>query len=442
MTGSSRITIVRTAARGIACELESIAPAVLAVLVAGGLLLRLGIALAMGDAPPRDDAIDYELLARNLAAGYGFSLRPPEPSVFRPPLAPTFLAAVYVLVGPQLLAARLAQAVLSAATIPLTYALARAFAPRRGALLAAALVALSPALAAHASLFQTETLFSVLTAAAVLALLRGYAAARSGRGLAWTWAALCGALLGLANLARPTLLALPLLLPPAWALLEMQRRRGVALGCVAALSAVIVIAPWTLRNYAVSGAFVPVALNRLGMTVWAGSYAPWRNQWKSDADRPAHLQQVDVDTVEGDRVMLREALENIRWQPDAYLAQWPLRFFTLVRTDTSYWPFGELAGPGRWWKVPLKAALHGVHLLTLGLGLFGAVRLWRAGGPTRRMAGWVALVLGQYLFLNSLPHTEPRFLVPMLPLIAALAAGVLPEQTTVVPTVDAPGAGS
>lgn len=435
--------MVRATARGLLCELESIAPAALAVLVGGGLLLRLGIALAMGDAPPRDDAIDYELLARNLAAGHGFTLRPPEPSVFRPPLAPAFLAAVYLLVGPKFLAARLAQAALSAAAIPLTYALARAFAPRRGALLAAALVALSPALAAHASLFQTETLFSVLTVAAVLALLRGYAAAatRSHSGRAWAWAVVSGAVLGLANLARPTLLALPLLLPLAWALLDARRRRGVALGCVAALSAIVVIAPWTLRNYAVSGAFVPVALNRLGMTVWAGSYAPWRNQWRSDADRPAYLQQVDVDTVEGDRIMLREALENIRRQPDAYLAQWPLRLLTLVRTDTSYWPFGELSGPGRWWKVSLKAALHGTHLLALGLGLLGAVRCWRAGGLARRMAGWLVFVLGQYLFLNSLPHTEPRFLVPVLPLIAALAAGALLERKSYTPAVDAPGAG-
>lgn len=434
--------MVRAAARSITCELESHAPTGLAVLSAAGLLLRLGIALAMGDAPPRDDAIDYELLARNLAAGYGFSLRPPEPSVFRPPLAPAFLAAVYVLLGPQLLAARLAQATFSAAAIPLTYALARTFAARRGALLAAALVAFSPALAAHASLFQTETLFSLLTVAAVLALLRGdAAAARDRTGPAAVWATASGTLLGLANLARPTLLALPLLLPPAWALLDARRRRGVVLGCIALVSAVAVIAPWTLRNYAISGAFIPVALNRLGMTFWAGSYTPWRNQWKSDTDRPGHLQVVDVDTVEGDRIMLREALENIRRQPAAYLAQWPLRIFTLVRTDTSYWPFGELTGPGRWWKVSLKAALHGAHLLTLGLGILGTVRLWRAGGRARRMTAWLAMILGQYLLLNSLPHTEPRFLVPVLPLIAALAAGVLSSRTAAVSPVDASRAG-
>ncbi|MER3404331.1 MAG: hypothetical protein C4289_03470, partial [Chloroflexota bacterium] len=243
------------------------------------------------------------------------------------------------------------------------------------------------------------------------------------------------------NLARPTLLALPLLLPPAWALLDARRRRGVVLGCIALVSAVAVIAPWTLRNYAISGAFIPVALNRLGMTFWAGSYTPWRNQWKSDTDRPGHLQVVDVDTVEGDRIMLREALENIRRQPAAYLAQWPLRIFTLVRTDTSYWPFGELTGPGRWWKVSLKAALHGAHLLTLGLGILGTVRLWRAGGRARRMTAWLAMILGQYLLLNSLPHTEPRFLVPVLPLIAALAAGVLSSRTAAVSPVDASRAG-
>jgi|DewCreStandDraft_2_1066082.scaffolds.fasta_scaffold00179_70 4-amino-4-deoxy-L-arabinose transferase-like glycosyltransferase len=421
------------------CRAKAAAPLLLVVLA--GLLVRVGIALALGDAPPRDDALDYELLARNLAAGHGFSLHPPEPSVFRPPLQPAFVALVYLLAGPYLLAARLAQATLSAVVIPLTYALARTFAPRRGALLAATLVAFSPALAAHASLLQTETLFSVLTAAAVLAMLRGYVAACQGAGAAAARAAFAGALLGLANLARPTLLALPLLLPPIWALLDPRHRRGAALGCVSALAALLVIAPWTVRNYAVSRALVPVALNRLGMTLWAGTYVPWRNQWKSDADRPVYLQQVDVDTVEGDRLMLGEALANIRRWPAAYLAQWPLRVFTLVRPDTSYWPFGELAGTGLWWKLPLKAGLHVAHLLTLGLGALGAIRLWRAGDLARRTAGWLMVVLGQYLLLNSLPHTEPRFLVPMLPLIAALAAGVFPARSRTGAAVDAPEAG-
>ncbi len=97
-----------------------------------------------------DDMFQYDMLGRSLAAGHGFRWYsppdlgrmaavlgidpatlnvPPEgiETTFRAPLYPAFLAVVYFFSGleQRLLAARLAQAVLTATLAPLTALLAR-----------------------------------------------------------------------------------------------------------------------------------------------------------------------------------------------------------------------------------------------------------------------------------------------------------------------------
>ena len=105
-------------------------------------LLRVGVVLYLGDTVPvGKDANSYSELAVRLAAGHGYSFdRPWYP--FAPAKAPTahwsflytaFAAAVYALVGPHPLAARLIQAVLVGLLMPwLTYRLARRMMGSRG----------------------------------------------------------------------------------------------------------------------------------------------------------------------------------------------------------------------------------------------------------------------------------------------------------------------
>ncbi len=133
-----------------------------------------------------------------------------ELHLMRPPLYPFFLAGCVYLVDSLVQNLRLVQALISAATVPLVYLLAREVAwrsdgsaRRTPALLAALLCALSYTLAANASELLTEALFLCGLTTALWLLLR---AARTG-GLVET--TLVGLIIGALCLLRSV--ALPLL---------------------------------------------------------------------------------------------------------------------------------------------------------------------------------------------------------------------------------------
>jgi hypothetical protein len=105
---------------------------------------------------------------------------------------------------------------------------------------------------AFTSLPWTEALAFCLLFAAPLALDR---AQRSGRAPAW--AALAGALAGLAFLTRSQFLAAPLAVVAA---LALGGRRGLGLAAVAAAAALAVVAPWVLFVASLPGEFAVRAL--------------------------------------------------------------------------------------------------------------------------------------------------------------------------------------
>jgi len=81
------------------------------------ILLRLAAIVLLDtlDAPPQYDGLEYDLLARNLLAGAGYTLDG-LPTAHRTPVYPAFLALVYALFGHAYAAVRIAQAILGGIT--------------------------------------------------------------------------------------------------------------------------------------------------------------------------------------------------------------------------------------------------------------------------------------------------------------------------------------
>src|SRR3712207_2411060 len=92
-------------------RLAAVPRALLAVL-AVALVVRVA-AVGLVDVALINDPVDYDAHAQSIAAGDGYPdsyARGGGPTAFRPPLYPTFLAAVYEVAGHRVGAARLAQA--------------------------------------------------------------------------------------------------------------------------------------------------------------------------------------------------------------------------------------------------------------------------------------------------------------------------------------------
>ena len=243
-------------------------------LVSGlALAARLVAAALVGYAPYTDPGY-YTLVARELATGHGFSVpviwsflevggRLPNPATLPVPsnghwmpLTSLLAAGFMAVLGPTWRAGQIPMVILSAALVPITFAIAwELFRSRWVAWLSAILAIFAGPLLLY---YPTIENFAVFGVAGSLSLYGAMRATRSQRWVAWL--AVSGALAGLATLARIDgilLLAAP---GTAW----LVRRgwagaRGWAAGAGAIAAFLVVIAPWMLRNAAVFGTPLPSA---------------------------------------------------------------------------------------------------------------------------------------------------------------------------------------
>jgi 4-amino-4-deoxy-L-arabinose transferase-like glycosyltransferase len=244
----------------------------LALLPLLAVLLRLAYGATL---PPQivvtfeADPLTYDQIARNLAAGRGFSgasfYYPPgtdNPTAFWDALYPLFLAAIYTLAGHSVPLVRAIQALLGGAAVALTYALGAKLGGRPVGLLAAAVSAVYPFFIYYAGHLLTETLFMALILGIFVAGIRAQEGGQA------RWFAATGLLTGLAALCRAEafLFGLAYVAWTAWrARAALARRLALAaagLACVAA-----VMAPWVVRNQLTFGAPV-LTTTKLGYNLY------------------------------------------------------------------------------------------------------------------------------------------------------------------------------
>ena len=221
-----------------------------------GLAARAAVVLWAGARfPPVADATFYDTFARRLAEGAGYTWQWPDgvvtPAAHYPVGYPAMLAPLYWLFGARPEVAGWLNAIVGALAVAATFLVVRRAANVGRARVAAALVALSPALVLYTPAAMTE---GVATALLVIAL----AAATSGAGRR-ARLVVASVLVGVATLVRPQVVVLA----PALGALVLDRDwRDRALGAAAAtLLAVACCAPWTARNCVVMKRCALVSVN-------------------------------------------------------------------------------------------------------------------------------------------------------------------------------------
>ncbi len=211
------------------------------------------------------DGEDYQDIAANLAAGKGYSisfyrwfepqpLNAPStlhPDFYRPPLLPLIGAVLFELPGPWLLWARATVLLLGLLAVLLCFLIARECWSPRTALIAALVLALSPYAVWFSARWSTEMVMAVCLLAAVWLILRA-CSRPTGRAFLGI-----GILLGLATLARPNGLLLAIALPLVLLSRLLRHLRLRAAGLIA-LSFVLVVGPWSMRNARLTGVPNPV----------------------------------------------------------------------------------------------------------------------------------------------------------------------------------------
>jgi 4-amino-4-deoxy-L-arabinose transferase-like glycosyltransferase len=282
-------------------------------LVAAALALRIAYVDSTPGYTARHDARDYDVHARSIAEGQGFSetIAYDRPTAFRPPGYPYFLGAVYRVFDVERApdprryrVARIAQAFVGTAIVALVGVLAAQLWGPIVALAALALTAIYVPLITVGGAIMSEPLFDVFMLASLVAVLVYRRSPHRYR-----WAVLAGVLGGLATLTRAN--AMILLVPLAVAVWDGRPWRSrAAIGPPLALlvAAAVTIAPWTIRNAFELHAFVPVS-TQFGSAL-AGTY---NDAARADTQNPAAWQGIKHVPEYGD------LFRRIRQIPEAKL---------------------------------------------------------------------------------------------------------------------------
>lgn len=356
----------------------------------------------------------YISAARNIVFNHFFSEDGSHPTAFRPPLYSALIASVWFGESAPVLLALLLQAVLGALTVTLVYLIARRHFGHTVAVLAGIGMAFAPMTGRFTAVILSETLFTFLLTLGV-----------------FFWAgkqyALTGIAFGLAALTRLTLLPFLALLP----LLTLtgpwrSYRRGYLM---IALLSFAVTSIWIARNAVVLHRFIPVAAAGSGTNLLIGSMAI--SEADDVARRKALLRSVDAaagpqsdDETEFDRARLRAALRRIADNPGHWLVVRAQQYPRLFIDSGSYLfgsdgiAFRSAIRERRIGQVVVRTCFIAGNLLVFLLAVVGVV------SERCRFVELSHLILFPiFLAAISLPlWIEPRYGLPMMPLVAILSA--------------------
>ena len=323
--------------------------------------------------------------------------------IFYPPVYPYFLAMLYGLSG-TFETARWTQAAIGALLVPAVGLVgARAFSTRAG-LWAAAVAALYPEIVWFSVHFWSETVFMVLLWWGIERLLAADVSDGMGRAVA------AGALWGVAILTRETVLYF---VPLAAVWLATRPQSGARARAAAFLAvSLLVVAPWTYRNWLEFHAFVPV------------STAGGQNLFQGNALIPRDTTYEMVDAVQGRveqyQYAMRMGLQAIRdrqpwWIFEKLRDEMPLFWEadSLVLVHIKRGAYGPVAPV---LAVAVALIVLAPYVIVLALFALGATRLtWSR--PTVLLVSFLAY----YNLLHIVTHGFARYRLPVMPVVFLIA---------------------
>jgi 4-amino-4-deoxy-L-arabinose transferase-like glycosyltransferase len=355
-------------------------------------------------------------IGRSLALGQGFGnpIAESGPSALLPPVYPYILAAIFKLFGvytkASIIAALVLNGIISSATCIPVYFLANKCFGDRTAKWAGWGWALSP----YGIYYGADWAWSTPLITLLLCCLFLWALNLEDDGRIKTWLAF-GALTGASILTEPSILSvIPLLVLYTCYRRHRQHSPWLMQAAASALAVLIVIAPWTIRNYQLFHKLIPVR-SGLGLELYIGNNG-YDVSWVNRDLHPNHnaVEQSEYER-DGEIAYMNhkrdQSMDYIRNHP-AWYAKMTLRRF--IYLWTGYWSLSReyLA------MEPLDPPNIFVCTILTMLMLMG---LLCAARQTRALAIRFAIAFVCYPAVYCLTHPETYYIRPLDPLINILA---------------------
>ncbi len=359
----------------------------------------------------------FGLIARSIASGHGFGspFAPTGASALLPPVYSYLLAGIFKVFGIEtrasILAALSLNSIFSALTCVPVFLLSRQVFGERVAKWAGWGWAFSP----YGIYYGADWAWSTCLVTLELAwlFLLAWRLEKSSRVGDWIFFGLLG---GFAALTEPVVLSVVPLLG-LWAL---YRRHGQRLSWkvpmfAAALSALAVLSPWLIRNYALFHRFIPVR-SGFGLELYIGNNG-YSERWVNSSLHPNHN---DAELSEYERVGEIAYMDHKLQQGKAYIRSHPGWFAwmtgrRIVYMWTGYWSFSRQYLKDE----PLDPPNILVDTTLTILGLFGLRRVFKRDSA---LGVHFAIVLLFFPLTYYITHPETYYFRPVDPIIVILAA--------------------
>jgi 4-amino-4-deoxy-L-arabinose transferase-like glycosyltransferase len=369
----------------------------------------------------------YDMIAENLINGNGYRVyADTSETMLRSPGFILILAAIFALFGKTLLAVQIVQFLMSAATAAMIYLMSqRLLSYPRVSLVAAALVLVHPVLMMSDTRGGTDTTLAFCLTATLWLLFR---AIDSRRGVDF---GLTGVVLGYTMLVKASV---ALIVPAIFLLLASSTTFGAQLRtlirnfAITSVLAAFVMAPWVIRNFELSGEFVPTMtagpmamfqgeegarIGFAGKDSWVVFEAVSDEQIRIGHEMGLHMRDDFFPQFYkvGDELAFYNELGHRAWAE--YQAHPSLMASALAHNSWAFW------FQGRTQKATLINFI--IVLPFLLLSVYGAILC-----ISRNRVSWL-IVISVAAFI--LPHlvilTVARYVTAVIPIMSILAAGSL-----------------
>ena len=410
-----------------------------ALLIGAGVVGLLARAWTIFNTERQGYAVDdlFDALAWNLVTSNVFSMDGVTPSAHVGPLYPAILAVFYAVVGHRpewVLYLHVGFDIVASLCIYLVGA--RLFHPWIGALAAIALF-LYPAYWTYDPRIRSESLLTCLLSAWLWAMVVCRSSTRMSSFVGG------GLLAGLTILCKPVTILLAIVLIGLACLGTDSVRIRTARASLYLLTCLLVVLPWTMRNYQTFHQVIPVSAG-VGAGLWMGSDPVTRGSWPMPQTMELQIWESAGITplphayamydVSADRLLRAKGWARITEEPVRYLWLTSTRAFDfwignslyLVSSDLGFMEGLRADAADRGWVVATYSAAKRL-LLIPGLVVMALWSAWSHRTRWRELLPLYIFPIG--LMLGYIPFTVEagRYALPVLPCLMVLSAAVLAQ---------------
>lgn len=371
-------------------------------------------------------ADNYNLIAHNLVVGNGYRFFPSTAeTLFREPGYPLFLAAIFLLFGYSLTAAKVANLLLSMIVAYLIVKITKRVTIDPLVIAAAPLLYLF-----HPAIIIAESRggFEILLILFLCLLINHiYKSINTDNNTNYF---VTGCILGIAILVKSTLLMFPIFLIAYLYFLEKDRLNKIKIvqkSTIMIVAMILVMLPWTIRNYRLTGQFIPTATVK-GTAAFHGQYIcknlTLGNRLK-DIDAEAAKKITSLAKEKGYKFRgggyyryfytTKDEVEfnNFLWDYVVRVyRESPLLFAKGVSKNLLKFWFA-----GKTWSVTLLNLL--LQLPMIILAGIGSYQVFKEGNFKK--VGPLILIIVYFTAVYSPIHAQARYSVPLIPFMSILA---------------------